>query len=134
MVQYNQYSGIPEMVRDIVANKVSLLDQYVLFQTGEYEYTALIKNTSTGEVKQYRFYRTGTYSQYAVEETEGTWEYTYHNEYYTYSNMKFGSSLELPVVDGVTAHASIIMCVTLMFAIIYKGVLFPCLARKRKGL
>ena len=132
MTQYEQYGSIPQAVRDIVANKVSLLDQYVLFQTGENEYTALIKNTSTGKVKQYRFYRLSNYSQYAMEITDGVWEYTYHNEYYTYSNMKFGSSLDLPVVEGVTAHASVIMYIALMFAIIYKGALFPCLQRKRR--
>lgn len=134
MVQYDEYSTIPQTVRDIVANKVSLLDQYVLFQTGANEYTALIKNTSTGAVKQYRFYRLTNYNQWLVEETEGVWEYLIHNEYYTYSNMKFGSSLNLPVVDGATAYASVFMCVALMFAIMYKGVLFPCLRKIRKGL
>lgn len=131
MVQYEEYGLIPETVCDVVANRVSILDQYVLFQTGEFEYTALIKNTSTGKVTQLRFYRINTYNQYAVEETEGTWEFSYHNEYYTYSNLKFGSSLDLPVMDGVTAYATTILSVALMFAIVYKGVLFPCLSRKR---
>ena len=132
MTQYEQYGTIPQAVRDIVANKVSLLDQYVLFQTGQNEYTALIKNTSTGKVKQYRFYRLGNMNTYAMEVTDGVWEFTYNNEYYIYSNLKVGSSLDLPVTEGVTAYASVIMCIALMFAIIYKGALFPCLQRKRR--
>ena len=42
MTQYENNSSIPQAVRDIVANKISLLDSYILMQTAEQEYTALI--------------------------------------------------------------------------------------------
>lgn len=135
MVQATEYaSSIPTQVVNIVANRVSLLDQYIIMQTAQYEYMALIKNTSTGAVTQLRFYRVsdGYSSPWRVEESEGVWSFNYTNEYYIYSNLGVGQSADLPVVSGVTAHASIIMCVALMFAIMYKGVLFPCLSRKRR--
>lgn len=132
MVQYSEYGSIPQGVRDIVANKVSLLDQYMLIQTDQYEYTAQILDTSTKEVEEIRIYRGSNYGQYYVEVTEGTWDWSISNEYYCYSNVGYGSSLDLPVMEGVTAHASIIIACALMFAIVFKGVLFPCLRRRRR--
>lgn len=132
MTQYTQYGTIPQAVRDLVANKVSLLDQYILMQTRDLEYTALIRNTSTDKVTQLVIYRDDGVWQ--VYKSEGVWDWEVSNEYYCYSNVGFGSALDLPVMEGVTAHSTIIMCCALMFAIIFKGVLFPCLlGRKRKG-
>lgn len=133
MVQYSELHQIPQLVRELVANKVALLDQYVLCQTGEREYTALIYNTSTKECKEIKVVR-GEDNVYTMAETAGTWEYTIVNECYAYSNVGRGASLDLPVMEGVTAHADMIVCVALMFAIVFKGVLFPCLKPKRKGL
>lgn len=132
MTQYTDYGSIPQAVRELVANKVSLLDQYILMQTGQYEYTALILDTSTDEVEQIRIYRSSNYGTYQVEITEGSWDWSVSNEYYCYSNMGYGASLDLPVMEGVTAHASIIIACALMFAIVFKGVLFPCLERRRR--
>lgn len=134
MVQSSSYSSIPQAVRDLVANKVSLLDQYILFQTGDYEYTALILDSVSRKCEQVRVYRTsGSYSSaYNVAVTEGVWDWSIGNEYYVYSNVGVGAALDLPVVEGVIAHATIIMCVALMFAIVFKGVLFPW-SKKRKS-
>lgn len=131
MTQYTDYSSIPQAVRDLVANKVSLLDSYILMQTGQYEYTALIDKPGLG-VKQIVVSRnSSTYnSQYAVATSEGTWDFVVTNEYYCYSNVGYGAALDLPVVEGATAHASVILACALMLAIVFKGVLFPCL-RKR---
>lgn len=134
MVQYNELNEIPQLVRELVANKVALLDQYVLCQTGEREYTALIYNTSTKECREIKVVRGEESRVYTMDESAGTWEYTILNECYAYSNVGQGAALDLPVMDGVTAHASMILCCVLMFAIVFKGVLFPCLNRKRKGL
>ena len=130
MTQYSDsYGSIPQAVRDLVANKVSLLDSYILMQTGEYEYTALIYKPGLNQCQQIRVYRTSNYGSYAVEITDGTWEYSVSNEYYCYSNVGYGASLDLPVVEGVTAHASVILACALMLAIVFKGVLFKCLKR-----
>ena len=133
MVQYTEYSSIPQAVRDLVANKVSILDQYILMQTGANEFTALIYDTSTKKTDQIRIYRGSNYnSQYSVDVSEGTWDWSVSNEYYVYSNVGYGSALDLPVMEGVTAHASIILACALMFAIVFKGVLFPCLRKWRR--
>lgn len=132
MTQFEDYGTIPQAVRDLIANKVSLLDQYILMETRDREYTALIRNTSTDKVRQIVvYYNEGVYN---VAEMDGVWEWDVANEYYVYSNVGYGAALDLPVEEGVTAHATIIMCCALMFAIIFKGVLFPCLlGHKRKG-
>ncbi len=126
MTQYTDYGSIPQAVRDLVANKISLLDSYILMQTGNAEYTALIYKPGLKECEQIRVYRTNNYSTYNVEITEGTWDYTVRNEYYCYSNVGVGAALDLPVVEGATAHATVILACALMLAIVFKGVLFKC--------
>lgn len=134
MVQYNEYGTVPQLVRELVANKIALLDLYVLCQTGDREYTALIYNPNTKECREIKVVQEEESNVYTMEESAGTWDYTILNECYAYSNVGQGAALDLPVMAGVTAHANIIVCVALLFAIVYKGVLFPCLNRKRKGL
>lgn len=125
------YSSTDSTVQSIVANKISLLDQYVLMQTGEYEYTALVHNPFTKKTTQYKFTRNGNYnSAYSLVVTKGaTWDYTVTNEVYVFSNMGQGRALELPVYEGVISHSLIIICCAMLFAIVYKGVLFKCLDR-----
>ena len=130
MIQYTDYSSIPSTIQNIVANKCKLLDQYILFQTGRYEYTALIHNPVTKETNSYTFTRNSDYGGYTVQENSATWDYTLYNEYYCYSNVGYGSSLNLPVVQGATAHSTVVLVCVLMLAIMFKGALFPCL-RKR---
>ena len=129
MTQYSDYGSIPQAVRDLVANKISLLDSYILMQTGEYQFTALVNKPGLG-CKQYTIQRTSNYGQYTVTETTGTWEYTVTNEYYCYSNVGYGAALSLPVVELSTAHATVILACALMLAIVFKGVLFPCLTKR----
>lgn len=129
MTQYGEYGTIPQAVRDLVANKISLLDSYILMQTGEQEYTALVNKPGLN-CRQYTISRTSNYGQYKVVESVGTWEYTVNNEYYCYSNVGYGSALALPVVDLSIAHASVILACAVMLAIVFKGVLFPCLQKR----
>lgn len=131
MVQYNDPSSVPQAVRDVVANKCHLLDQYILMQTGQYEYTALIHNPVLDETQQLVFTRGSNYSAYNVVQTVGVWDYTVTNEYYCYSNIGYGAALDLPVVEGIQAHAGAVLVCVLMLAIMFKGVLFPCLDRVR---
>ena len=58
MIQYTEYTSIPQAVRDVVANKISLLDSYILMQTGENEFTALVNKPGLNECRQYTFTRT----------------------------------------------------------------------------
>lgn len=130
MTQYSSYSSIPQAVRDLVANKISLLDSYILMQTGEYEYTALVYKHGLNDCRQYTFTRANNYGQYNVSESAGTWDYTVNNEYYCYSNVGYGAALDLPVVGLSIAHSTVILACALMLGIVFKGVLFPC--RKRR--
>ena len=127
------YSSTDSTVQTIVANKISLLDQYVLMQTGEYEYTALVRNPFTKKTIQYKFTRNGNYSSaYSLNVSQGEWDYNVTNEVYVFSNMGQGRALDLPVYNGVISHSLIIICCAMLFAIVYKGVLFKCLDRVKR--
>lgn len=130
----NGYSSTDSTVQAIVSNKVSLLDQYILMQTGEYEYTALVRNPFTKNTTQYQFNRNGNYSSaYSLKVSKGVeWDYTVTNEVYVFSNMGQGRALDLPVYQGVISHSLMIVCCVLLFAIVYKGVLFKCLDRVKR--
>lgn len=125
MTQYNEYGSIPQQIRDIVANKIKVLDEYILFQTGENEWCALIHDLITDEVVQLMFTRSSSYGAYFVTETVGNWEFTVTNQYYCYSNVGLGAALDLPVYDGVQAHSSIVLIVVLMFLVVFRSTLFP---------
>lgn len=130
----NGYSSTDSTVQATVANKISLLDQYILMQTGEYEYTALVRNPFTKKTTQYKFTRNGNYSSgYSLVTSSGVeWDYKVINEVYVFSNMGRGRALDLPVYEGVISHSLIIICCAMLFAIVYKGVLFKCLDRVKR--
>lgn len=128
----DSYSSIPNQVVSIVNNKCSLLDKFIIMQTGEKQYTALVYNVCSKKGKQYDFTRTSNYNYYTVSESDiSSFDYTVTNEYYVYSNDGIGQSVDLMVYHGATAHAVIIVSLLAMFAVIFKGALFKCLRRKR---
>ena len=94
MLQHNEFNEIPQIIQENTANRCRLLDRYVLMQTGEGEYTALIQDPVTGKVTQLRFIEFSEYGFYDLEESEGEWQYTILNDCYTYSNLGFGSAAE----------------------------------------
>lgn len=131
----NGYSSVDSATQAVVANKISLLDKYVLMQTGEYEWTALVQNTMTKKTTRYTITRnsTGYSSPYSVRSSENAdFDYNITNEYYVFTNVGQGRALDLPVYEGLQTHALAIMCCVLMFAIVFKGVLFKCLDRLRQ--
>ncbi len=136
ITQYTEsYSSPSSDIQNLIANKVRLLDQYILMQTGQYEYTALVYSGNTKECTKYTISRSSTSSYsnyYTVSESESDFEYTVSNEYYVYSNVGYGKSLDLPVYDGVISHCLMIMCCLAMFAVVFKGALFPCIKAIRK--
>lgn len=135
ITQYtDSYSSPSADIQNLVANKVGIFDEYVLMQTGQYEYTALVKNKALKECKQYTISRSSnsSYSNvYNVRETTTDFDYKITNEYYVYSNIGQGKSLNLPVYDGVISISLMFIAITLAFAVVFKGVLFKCLNRKR---
>ena len=135
--QYTEsYSSIGSEIQNIVANNISLLDSYVLMQTGQYEYTALIYDNVRKECEKIVFSRSSSSSYsstYTVGREEDVFEYTITNEYYVYSNIGQGRSLDLSNLHtGVTAHATAVIMLVICFAIVFKGVLFKCIDALRR--
>ena len=130
MLQHTDLIPIPDTVLEITANRCRLLDRYVLFQTGTNEFTALIQDPVSDKVSQLKFW-INDQGLYTVLETEGTWEYTVYNEYYTYSNLGFGSALDLPVFAGIQSYAAVVLTVCLMFLVVFRSLLFPFRKRNK---
>lgn len=134
ITQYSvSYSNPTSDMREIVANNVGMLDKYILMQTGEYEYTALIKDIPLNRVDVVKFTRLGGgYSYYWDVSHSTTTDFSYNvsNEMYVYSNMNIGKSLDLPIHKGMTAFSLAIIVSLLSLAVLFKGVLFKCLKRR----
>lgn len=134
ITQYtHDYRSAGTDIQNIVANSVSILDKYVLFQTGEYEYTALIKNVASKEVEKIVIYRNASNSDYNVNRSIiNNFDFSYTNEYYTYSNCGFGRSLTIPSYQGAVTYGITALVSLVFFGVIFKGVLFKCLKNLRK--
>lgn len=136
ITQYStSYSSASSDVQNIVGNSVSLLDKYVLVQTGDNEYTALIKNVASKEIEQITISRqpaTGYNNRYVVDrEIVKDFSWNISNEYYAYSNCGFGKSLDIPAYQGALTYGVTALTTLVFFAVIFKGALFKCLRLKR---
>lgn len=134
ITQYSESYSVPSEVQEVTANRISLLDRYILVQTAKNEYTALIAPYASKKVKKLvfsRFDSSSYYNGYSISEIEvSDFDYKITNECSVYSNRSVGRSLSLPVYQGVTAWSLIIIATTLLFAMFFKGALYRCL-RKR---
>lgn len=134
MTQYTEsYSTCPTQIQSIVANDLKILDTYVLMQTGQYEWTCQIEELGTHRTRQIKFTRpSSSYSSYyTVTRTDDVeFNMNIENEYYVYSNIGYGNSLDLPVWKTTASFSLMIISCTLLFAIVFKGVLFKCLKRR----
>lgn len=136
ITQYStSYSSPSSDIQNIVANSVSLLDKYVLVQTDDNEYTALVKNIASKEIEQITISRqngTGFNNRYVVDrEIVNDFSWNIPNEYYAYSNCGFGKSLDIPAYQGALTYGVTALTTLVFFAVIFKGALFRCLKRKR---
>lgn len=132
----DNYSTISADIQNIVANDVSLLEDYILIQTGQYEWTALINTRLINKCRYIRITRSSGSSynnHYTVSRGEYSGEFgaTVGNEYYTYSNVGVGRSLNLPIYDIAVSYSIVFIACVVAFAIVFKGVLFKCLKRKK---
>lgn len=131
ITQYNSYGTIPADVQAVVANKISVLDRYMLMQTGEGEYTGLIYDPVLKKTEQIVFTRTGNYgSTYTVDISAGEYDYSVSNEYYVFSNEGIGKALNIPAYEGMQAHGMSFLVCLVAFGVFFKGVLFKCLKRR----
>ena len=136
MIQYtDSFSSCPTEIQNIVANDIAINEIYVLMQTGQNEWTAQIYTLGLGKSRQIKFNRnsqTGYNNYYTVTRSKDIeFKTVYENEYYVFSNMGFGKSLELPVYQGLQTYSLMIISCILLFAVVFKGALFKCLKRKR---
>lgn len=110
------YSSVPNAAVSIVANRVGMLDSYIMFCTGENEYSALI-NPIIGNPFKVVVTRGsgGNYNNvWRVSETEVTdTNYSLSNEYYCYSNIRLGQHFVIDYSGLLTAVVCI--CATYAF-------------------
>ena len=108
VVQSNTYlSTVPTDVKNIIASKLSIMDQYIIFATNENEYTALIYNPPTKNTVQYRIYREGqnySYTWNIQRVNDVAFEYTITNEYYVVSNVGYGQMLDIPEIRCILLY------------------------------
>lgn len=136
ITQYStSYSSASSDIQNIVANSVSLLDKYVLVQTGDNEFTALVKNIASKEIEQITISRqngTSYNNRYVVDrEIVKDFSWNIPNEYYAYSNCGFGKSLDIPAYQGALTYGVTALTTLVFFAVIFKGALFKCLKLRR---
>jgi len=133
--QYSDYGSIGTDIQNLVANSVSVLDKYILMQTGQYEYTALIQNVANQEVEKITVTRDSSNysSKYTVEREIGSdFEYSVSNEYYVYSNCGIGKSLDIPSYEGIRTYGLTGLTVLIFFMVVFKGALFKCLENRKR--
>lgn len=133
--QYSEYGSISADIQNLVANNVSLLDNYILMQTGQYEYKALIKNLASKEVEQITISRNSENynTKYSVKRSQvSNFDYNVLNEYYVYSNVGVGKSLDIPAYEGARTYGITSLTVLIFFMVVFKGALFKCLRNIKK--
>lgn len=132
ITQSSDYGSIGSDVQNLVANSVSVLDQYILMQTGEYEYTALIKNIASKDVEKIVITRNNVNydKKYHVVRSNGSnFDYNVSNEFYVFSNVGIGKSLNIPSYEGIRTYGITSLTVLVFFMVIFKGALFKCLKK-----
>lgn len=133
--QYLNFSSIPSQVINISNNKVGVLDDYILYATGEYSYSLLTRSRLPGQTaKLYTFSRASSSGDryYTVSFTDNVpFEYNVSNEYYVYSNIGYGQSLSPVCWQGIQTFSLAGITCALFLGIVFKGGLFKCLRRKR---
>lgn len=114
MNQYTATYSTPSTdIQSIFANKVSIVDKYVLCQTGQNEYTGLIYNAATKNTTQVVFSRpnvTGSNYWTVKESSVSSFDYNITNQYYCFSNVGYGRALTLPVHDSMISISCTVLC------------------------
>lgn len=117
---------VPTYISSHIAGKCGILDRYVVYQTGEYEYQGIvIKLVGKGEL--YTYTRSSNYSQWDVSSQE-TMDYSYsvQHELYVCSTMGLGTVVAPPSWDyTVTLSIAVIAC-----AVSIRWLVFPWIERR----
>lgn len=98
MTQYSEYGTINSTILNLFYSKLQVLDQYIIFRTGDNTYSMLVKNLPTGKITRYDVSRSSNYGNYTITSYEASeFTYTVTNEYYVHSNVGLGTMQVLPV-------------------------------------
>lgn len=126
MEQHDSYGTISSTYLEYFADHVGLFDEYIAMRTGENQYQCLIKNID-GSVDLISVDRVGTSGYnyyYQATVTESTWDYSYTNELYVYSNIGIGQ--QLPVeYDHITAIGVVAICTLLVLKAVFPVLFRP---------
>ena len=116
MIQYTGSYSTPAGMA-YFSNKIGLSDDFVVMQTGQYEYQCFVGDYENGNGVLYTLARTGTSSgAYTTTSEDVTGEtFTYSNEYYMYSNVGLGQAYALPSANNY-------MVVLLGFLVVFEVV------------
>lgn len=131
ITQYSEYGTVPSAALNLMYSKISVLDEYIICRTGENQYTAMIRSPATKETTEIVVQRVGTgyTNTWEVTEQPSNWGYNVKNEYYVYSNIGIGTMQVLPCHEITQTYCMAGFICVLFLAIMFKGVLFPCLRR-----
>ncbi len=98
MTQYSEYGTTNSTILNLFYSKLQVLDQYIIFRTGDNTYSMLVKNLPTGKITRYDVSRSSNYGNYTITSYEASeFTYTVTNEYYVHSNVGLGTMQVLPV-------------------------------------
>lgn len=121
------YGSVPEQVREDAESRIGLFDNYILYRTGESQYTLYVNKVIGQDYAVTYSYSSGYYSysvdNWTVEEPSLT------APMYSYSNQGYGYTLTSNYVDTFSAYCLGGIVVLLFLAVLFKGVLFRCLKR-----
>ncbi len=118
-------STISSTYLNVFYSKLRPLDEYIICQTDDNEYTMLVRNmVNHDDVKEYVIYRTGTNASYQMYESESTWSYDISNEIYVYSNIGYGTMSVLPCHEIMIAWSIIVALCCGALWVMFRGGLF----------
>lgn len=137
---YNSYSSISNTYLNAFYSHLGPLDEYIIMQTGENEYTMLVHRIPSKEVESYKIFRQyysggSGYNQYyytMTGPTDDTWEYSVSNELYVYSNVGLGTMAVLPVHEIMVCFAVSGAVCLLFLALVFKGAIIKCLRPSKR--
>lgn len=130
---YEQVEGsIPSQISTYFASQINILDDYVLVKVGDNEYVGIIECKLYKDV--YKFTRSGSYNSSFSVSIDSDSEDTIEVKYPVYcisSQRGEGFRVEAPRVQDTADFALCFILGLLCFAILFKGVMFKCLRKRR---
>lgn len=118
--QYSQPSTVSQSVIDVCEQHISIFDKYLIYQTGQYEYTCYI-DKFLGGVKIVTVYRQNSSSVWHVSHsTADSFPASITYPYYSVSNVGLGKSIDMTAQTNIVTAVSVmgiflVLCLKTMF-------------------